>query len=167
MPKQNSLNLTLGNKNTPNGAQYPLIMWPMHLQRLTLLTSNGLGGYDAKRCPVPSTSCDMHVCNCKFEVAISTSLRDTFTRTYIIWPWHFIRGNTKHCPIPSTSCHLCISKVWCCFVQWFRRRCIYKKIHYLTFDLILGSRPNKILPSTLYIMLPMHMHSLKVLRLTV
>ena len=30
--------------------------------------------------------------------------------------------------------------VWSCYVQWFRRRCIYKKVHYFTFDLDLRSR---------------------------
>ena len=29
---------------------------------------------------------------------------------------------------------LCTCKVWNCYIQWFRR-CIYKKIYYLTFDL--------------------------------
>ena len=38
------------------------------------------------------------------------------------------------------------------YVQWFRRRCIYKKIQYLT--LALGSMSHKLLPSTLYIMCP-------------
>ena len=33
-------------------------------------------------------------------------------------------------------------KVWSCYVQRFRRRCIYKKVHYFTFDLDLRSRTN-------------------------
>ena len=36
-----------------------------------------------------------------------------------------------------------ICKVWSCYVQLFRRRCIYKKVHYFTFDLDLRSRTNK------------------------
>ena len=44
-------------------------------------------------------------------------------------------GDTKHCPVPSTSCDLCTCKVWSCYVKWFCRRCIYKKIHYLTLTL--------------------------------
>ena len=32
-----------------------------------------------------------------------------------------------------------ICKVWSCYVQPFRRRCIYKKVHYFTFDLDLRS----------------------------
>ena len=39
-------------------------------------------------------------------------------------------------------------------VQWFRRSCIYMKIH-------------EMLPSTIYIMLPMHLQSLKLLPPTV
>ena len=35
-----------------------------------------------------------------------------------------------------------ICKVWSCYVQWFRRRCIYKKVHYFTFDLDLRSKTN-------------------------
>ena len=38
----------------------------------------------------------------------------------------------KSCPVPSTSYDICTSKT--CYVQQFRRRCIYKKIHYLTFQ---------------------------------
>ena len=33
-----------------------------------------------------------------------------------------------------------ICKVWNCYVQPFKRRCIYKKVHYFTFDLDLRSR---------------------------
>ena len=32
----------------------------------------------------------------------------------------------------SISCDLCIYKVWSCYVKMFGRRCIYKKINYLT-----------------------------------
>ena len=46
-----------------------------------------------------------------------------------------------------------------------RRRCIYKKIHHLT--LTLGLRSHEMLPSTLYIMWPIQLQSLKLLRLTV
>ena len=47
------------------------------------------------------------------------------------WPWG--RGHTKCCSVPSTSCDLCTCKVWSCYVQWFRRRCIQKK--FTLFDL--------------------------------
>ena len=33
-----------------------------------------------------------------------------------------------------------ICKIWSCYVQQFRRICIYKKVHYFTFDLDLRSR---------------------------
>ena len=72
----------------------------------------------------------------KFEVATSNSLgEDAFTRKYIIWPWPSGQGHTKCCPVPSTSCDLCTYRVWRYYVKSFRRRSIYKKIQYLTFDL--------------------------------
>ena len=72
----------------------------------------------------------------KFEVATSNSLgEDAFTRKYIIWPWPSRQGQTKCCPVPSTSCDLCTYRVWSYYVKSFRRKCIYKKIQYLTFDL--------------------------------
>ena len=46
------------------------------------------------------------------------------------------QGHTKCCPVPSTSRHLCTCKVWRCFVQRLRRRCIYKKK--TLYDLDLG-----------------------------
>ena len=92
----------------------------------------------------------------KFEVATSNSLgEDGFTRKYIIW------GHTKCCPVPSTSCDLCTCKHWSCYFQWFRRRCIYKKIHYLT--LTPRSKSHKVLPSTLDIMWHMHRQNFKLL----
>ena len=46
-----------------------------------------------------------------------------------------LQGHTKCCPVPSTLCDLCASKVLYCHIppSRLRRRCIYKKIHYLTF----------------------------------
>ena len=49
-------------------------------------------------------------------------------------------GQTKCCPILSTSCDLCICKVRSFLVLWFRRRFIFKKIHYLT--LVVKVTPN-------------------------
>ena len=60
------------------------------------------------------------------------------------------RTNTKRCPVSSTSYDLCTCKVWSCYVQRFRRKCIYKK--YFTWSI------------ALYIMLPMCLHSLRLLR---
>ena len=45
------------------------------------------------------------------------------------------------------------------YVQRFMRRCIFKKIYYLTLTLV--SRSNKMLPSSLYIMWPIHMLQVK------
>ena len=74
----------------------------------------------------------------KFEVATSNNLGgDTFTRKYIfdLWPCPQGQGHTKCCLVPSTSYDLFRYKVWSCYVKRFRRRCIYKKIKYSTFDL--------------------------------
>ena len=115
------------------------------------------------------------------------------------------QGHTKCCLVPSKSYDLCTCKVWSCYVQQFRRRCIYKKVHYLKvtlnvaqcplhhvtyaptefevttskalegeaftrkfniWPLTLGSRSHKMLPSTLYIMWPIQLQSLKLLGLT-
>ena len=43
-----------------------------------------------------------------------------------------IQCHTKCCPVPSTFCDLCTSKVLYCYIPRLRRKCIYKKIHYLT-----------------------------------
>ena len=63
---------------------------------------------------------------------------DAFTRKYIIWPWHSGQSHTKWCSLPSTPCGLCTYRVWSYYVKRFNRRYIYKKIHYLTFDLDFG-----------------------------
>ena len=49
-------------------------------------------------------------------------------------------GHTKCCPVPSTSCDLFSYKVCSCYVYLFRRRYIYKKMHYFTFGLDLGAK---------------------------
>ena len=48
------------------------------------------------------------------------------------------KGHMKCCLVPSTSCDLCTGKIWSCYFQNIMRRCVFKKIHYLTFDLDLG-----------------------------
>ena len=53
--------------------------------------------------------------------------------SFDLWPWD--QGHMNCCPVPSTSCELGTLKVISCYVKQFRRRCIYKKIHYLSFDL--------------------------------
>ena len=42
------------------------------------------------------------------------------------------------------------AKFLCCYIPWLRRRCIYKKIHYLTLNP--RSRSHEMLPSTFDIM---------------
>ena len=53
--------------------------------------------------------------------------------TFDLWPWG--QGHKKCFPVPSTSCDLFSYKICSCYVKRFRRRCIYKKIKYLTFDI--------------------------------
>ena len=56
------------------------------------------------------------------------------------WPWPQcldVQGHTK-C-VSSTlyiNCDLCTSIVWNCYIPRLKRRCIYKKIHYLTLTLL-------------------------------
>ena len=76
------------------------------------------------------------------------------------------RTTTKRCPVSSTSYDLCTCKVWSCiYVQQFRRKCIYKK--YLIwpwpwFDLDLKVKVTWSI--VFYIMWPMYLQSLKLLR---
>ena len=39
------------------------------------------------------------------------------------------QGHTNCCLVPSKSYDLSTCKVWSCYVQQFRRRCIYKKVY--------------------------------------
>ena len=85
----------------------------------------------------------------KFEVAMANGYGDAFTRKYIFWPQgQAHQGHTKCCSVPSTSCDLCPSKVWCCYILGLRRRCIYKRIHYLTLTLGQGHMKCCPVPST-------------------
>ena len=84
-----------------------------------------------------------HVSNpaTKFEVATSNLLGgDTFTRKWMIWSLTLTFWSRSHEMLPSTL-----------YIMWpiqlqslkllrkgFKRRCIYKKIQYLTSDLDLG-----------------------------
>ena len=95
----------------------------------------------------------------KFEVAMSNSLRDAFTRKYIIQS----QGQTKCFPVPSTSCDLCTCKIWSLYVKQNKR---IQENTFFTLALTLGSRPHKTSPSTLYIMRSMNLQSLKLLCLT-
>ena len=78
----------------------------------------------------------------KFAVATSKGLGwDAFTWKFNIWPLTLTLGSHEMLPstrLPSPSCDLFSYKVLSCYVEPFRRRYIYKKIHYLTFVLDLG-----------------------------
>ena len=144
------------------------IMWPMHQQSLILLHPTvkekmhyyiiklkyiiwpwPSGQGHMKCCPVPSKSCDL----CTYK---SLKLRrqkklggDAFNENWMfdLWPWPFQQQSSKLLRLTVR-----------------RRRYIYKKIHYLIFDLDIGSRSHKMLPSTLCIMWPIQLQSLKLLR---
>ena len=83
---------------------------------------------------LPSTL--LVLCTCKVWSFCGQWLRRWITKKihYLtLTPRSRGQGHTKCCPVPSTSCDLCTSKVWYCYILWLRRRCIYMKIHYLTF----------------------------------
>ena len=85
---------------------------------------------------------------------------NTFTRN--IWI-HLDLRSSSHEELLSTLFDLCPCKVWICYSQWLRR-CITKKIHYLT--LTPRSRESvshEMLPSTLDIVWSMHQQSLMLL----
>ena len=179
--QENTLfDLDLGVKVTQNVAQYPRHMWPMRQQSLILLhpkvkkkihlQENTLFDLDLRvKVTRNVAQCPLHhmtYAPTEFEVTTSKALGgEAFTRKFNIWPWPWGQGHMKCCPVPSTSCDLFSYKVWSCYVRRFMRKCIYKKIQYLT--LTLGSRSHEISSSTLYIMWPIHLQSLKLLPLTV
>ena len=76
----------------------------------------------------------------QFEVAPSKGWGgDVFTKIqYLTFDLGLGAKVTKKCsPIPSTSCNLCTYKSWSCYVHRFRSKWIYKKIQYLSCDLVL------------------------------
>ena len=103
------LTLTLGSRSLKMLPSTLYIMWPIQLQSLKLL---GL------------------------KVLEEIHLQEN--TLFDLWPWPWGQDHTKCSPVPSTLCDLFSYKVWSCYVKRFRRRCIYKKIQYLTFDLDLG-----------------------------
>ena len=115
-------------------AQYPLYYMTYAPAKFKAAMSKGLGGNAFAR-------------NIWFDLDLGNKKKN------IIWSWpqgQRGQGHTKCCQVPSTSCDLCIAKVWYCYIPRLRRRCIYKKRHYLTLNL-------RMLPSALYIMWPMHL----------
>ena len=128
------------------------IIWPLHLQTLKLLVQLFM-----RRCIYKN----VHY----FTIDIGVNATQMVPSIlYIMWPSHLqgfrllrqavkgkmhlqentfstfdldlrCQGHTKCGSVLSTSCDLFTCKIWCFYVQQFRRRCIYKKIHYLTVDL--------------------------------
>ena len=127
-------------------------MWPMHQQSLNLLCARVLGRFNYKEMHYLTFDLDLWVkvtwnvaqyplhhvtyAPAKFEVATCDGFgEDAFTRKCIIWPLTLTLVSMSHKMLPSTryimrpmhlwSLKLLHVKVW--------RRCIYKKLHYLTF----------------------------------
>ena len=109
------------------------------------------GKGNTKRRPVPPTS--FYLCTCKVWSYCKQRFRRCIYKKIILltldinteemhlqentlfdlWLWPWSQGHANCCPAPSTSCYLCNCKVWNCYAQRIRRRCIYKRN--LTFDL--------------------------------
>ena len=147
------------------------IMWSKHLQTCNHLGRNVVTRkysiwtwlcYQGhlKHCPAPSTSCD--VCNCKVWSCYVQQLWVDESNT-VFDPGVGVTWNFAQCmPISSVysfeiSCVLCTC-FWSCRVQRFWRRCVFKKIHNLTFDL----GPTKCCPVSF-----IQLQRLKLLRLMV
>ena len=127
--------------------------YPHFFLLLTLSWSWGQGDTNVAQFPlhrVTYAPAKFHVAYApaKVEVAMSNSLGGD---------WACCQGHTKHwpkhCLAPSTSCDLYTCNLWICYVT----NSFYKKIHFWTLLLILGSRSHKTLPSTHCIMWPMHL----------
>ena len=73
----------------------------------------------------------------KFEVATSNGLRNTFTKTTLFDLDLWVTQNAAQYPLHHVTYGPAKFEVE---VQRFRRRCIYKKVHYLTCNLDLGVR---------------------------
>ena len=97
----------------------------------------------------------------KFEAAMSNGLGgNSFTRT--IWSDldpREINSLRNVAQYPLHQMPLCICKVWSCYVQRFRRKCIYKK--YLIWS---WTKVKVTWNIALYITWPMYLQSLKLLR---
>ena len=149
-------------------------------------------GY-TKCCPVPTSSCDLCTCkvwSCYIQrfrqrsiykkiqyltlTLASRSLEILPSTLYTMWAMHlrnlkllslmvslggaaFIRKNNMRCfPVLSISS---------CYLQQLRRNALTGKC--IIRPLTLGSRSHKMLPSTLYVMWPIELQSLKLLHLMV
>ena len=100
----------------------------MHLQENTLfdLAPRSRGSRSHKKVPNPlDIMCPMHQQRLM-------SLHPTVKENMHLQENILFDLDLKCCPMPSTSCDLCTYSVWSYYVKRFRRRCIHKKIHYLT-----------------------------------
>ena len=95
-----------------------------------------------KYCPVSSQSWNLCTCNVWSCYVQGFGRRCIYKKIHYMTLTQYVldlsQGHTKCSSVPSTSCDLCTCIVWSCYVERFGRRCIYKKIHYVTFDLDIG-----------------------------
>ena len=130
----------------------PTVKEKMDLQESTLFFYLDLQAFNLQvKVTLNVAQCPLHHVThapTEFEVTTSKALGEAFTRKFNIWPLTLTLGSRSHkiwsltltqdtkcCPVPSTLYDLFSNKVWSCYVKRFRRRCIYKKIQYLTLDL--------------------------------
>ena len=112
-------------------------------------------------------------CNQRYTIANTGFFQypnGAFARKYIIWPFSQIwrsRSLETLNSILYKMWHVYNCKVWSCYVQSFKRICIYIKIHNLTFDLDLVVKVRKVLPITLCILWPMRLQTFKSLPLII
>ena len=146
------MTLTFGSRSRKMLPSSIHIMWPMHLwtfkllcpmvqEKMHLQENNYLTLTPRSRSHevLPSTlyiTWPMHRQNLKLLLSKAyEEMRLQENTLFDLWHWPWGQGHTKRHPVPSTSCDLCTGKIWSCYFQKLMRRCIYKKIHYLTFDL--------------------------------
>ena len=116
---------------------HPMVKEKMHLQENTLFELD-LGDKVTQNVAQYPQHYVIYA-QAKFDIDTSHGWwEEAFSRKYIKWHWPSGQGHTKCCQVPSTSCDLCTYRVWSYLVKSFRRRSIYKKIQYLTFDIDLG-----------------------------
>ena len=147
-----TFDLDLGVKATQMLLSILYIMWPIHLQGLVLVhltvkeemhlqEITFFEFFDHSHKMLPSTLYIMWPIQVQSLKLLCLTVKEMHLQeitSYDLWPWIRGQGHTKCCPVPSTSCDLSRYKVWSCYIEWLRRRCIYKKLYYLTFDLEIG-----------------------------
>ena len=175
--------MTLTVKVTTNVAQCPLYHVTYAPTELEVTTSKALGGKAFTRkfnlWPWPWGQGHMkfaqyplhHVTYpaTKFEVATSNPLGgDTFTRIYIIWSFTLtfkVTQNVAQYPLHHVT--YSATKFEVATFKGLGGDAFTRKFNIWPLTLTLGSRSHEMLPSTLYIMWPIQLQSLKFLRLFV